>query len=191
MISKYNLGEFMSNTTDLQSLGTKNSDATFLMEGLISEIEAINDYSYSISLTENKEVKDILYHIMKEEKEHYGSFLEALRTIDSEFCSAAENVSRQLKITSKNSYTEYFIGRENKLLLLTSIRNAIKGELDAIILYDKFLINVKSNELFKTIKKISINEKEHVEELTRLLNLLDIDKYEPEDLSQCYPPNNK
>lgn len=58
-----------------------DNDATFLMEGIISEISAINDYSYSLNLTENKEIKDILYHIMKEEKEHYGSFLEALRAI--------------------------------------------------------------------------------------------------------------
>ncbi|EKQ57994.1 MULTISPECIES: ferritin family protein [unclassified Clostridium] len=164
----------MNNTSDIQFLGNRNNnDATFLMEGLISEIEAINDYDYSLTLTENEEVRKILSHIRNEEVGHYFSFLEALRKIDNEFNTAAQAIQKQINIQSKINYNEYSCIKENKVLLFTSIRNAIKGELDAIILYNKFLNEVKSNELFKIIKVIDINEKEHVEELTRLLVLLE------------------
>lgn len=173
----------MSYTTILQC--QNNNDITFLMEGMISEITAVNDYSYSLSLTENKEIKDMLYHIMKEEKKHCGSFLKALQKTDKEFFSAYEHADKQLKNTSKISYNEYSGGKENKLLL-TSIRNAIKDELEAIILYTNFLENVKSNELFKVIKVISINKKEHIEKLTRLLNLIDSDSYIAEDLPSSH-----
>lgn len=178
------LGVFMSYTTILQC--QNNNDATFLMEGMISELTAINDYSYSLSLTENKEIKDVLYHIIKEEKEHYGAFLEALRSIDKELYSAYQQVNKQVNITQKNTYNEYLNGKENKTLLMTSIRNAIKGELEAIMLYTNFLDNVKSNELFKIIKVITLNEKQHVEELTKLMNLIDTDSYIGEKLpSSC------
>lgn len=64
----------MSYTANRQPKGILKDDETFLREGLISEIVAINDYSHFLNLTENKEVKDIFCHIMQEEKEHYGWF---------------------------------------------------------------------------------------------------------------------
>lgn len=164
----------MSYTTILQC--QNNNDITFLMEGMISEITAVNDYSYSLTLTENKEIKDILYHIMKENKKHYGAFLKALQSTDKEFSSTSQDIDNQTKNDSKISHNEYLGSKESKLLL-TSIRNAIKDELEAIILYTNFLDNVKSNELFKIIKVISLNKKEHIEKLTKLLNLIDSDSY--------------
>jgi rubrerythrin len=164
----------MSYTTILQC--QNNNDITFLIEGMISEITAVNDYSYSLTLTENKEIKDILYRIMKENKKHYGAFLKALQSTDKEFSSTSQDIDNQTKNNSKISYNEYLGSKESKLLL-TSIRNAIKDELEAIILYTNFLDNVKSNELFKIIKVISLNKKEHIEKLTKLLNLIDSDSY--------------
>lgn len=74
----------MSYTTNRQPQGISKNIETFFREGLIAEIVAINDYSYFISLTDNKEVKDIFHHIMEEEKRHYGLFLQALRSVDKE-----------------------------------------------------------------------------------------------------------
>ncbi len=144
----------MSYTTNRQPQGILQNDETFLREGLIAEIVAINDYSHFLNLTENKEMRDIFHHIMEEEKEHYGLFLEALRAIDPEQCTISKDVDEHVNISEKNSYKDYSSGKENKYLLLTYIRDAIKGELEAIILYEDFLSNVKSEELFKLIKKI-------------------------------------
>ncbi|WP_243176624.1 hypothetical protein [Clostridium gasigenes] len=60
----------MSYTTNRQPQGIVIDETNFLREGMIAEIVAINDYSTFIKLTNNKEVKDIFYHIMEEEKEH-------------------------------------------------------------------------------------------------------------------------
>lgn len=61
----------------------------FFMQGMISEIEAINDYSYSLYFTENKEIKDVLYHIMKEDKEHVEELTRLLNLIDKDSYSSA------------------------------------------------------------------------------------------------------
>ncbi len=169
----------MSYTTILQC--QNNNDITFLMEGMISELTAVNDYSYSLTLTENKKVKDTLYQIMKENKKHYGAFFKALQTTDKEFFSASQHIDDRNKNNLKISNNEYLDSKESKLLL-TSIRNAIKDELEAIMLYTNFLDNIKSNELFKIIKVISLNKKEHIEKLTKLLNLIDSDSYIAEAL---------
>lgn len=169
----------MSYTTDRQPQGILKNDETFLREGLIAELVAINDYSHFLKLTENKEVKDMFYHIMEEEKEHYGLFLEALRIIDKEQCTLAQDVDEHFHITMKNYYKEYYSAKENKGLVLTYIRDAIKAEFEAIILYEDFLNNIESKKLFALIKKITLEEKEHVEELTKALVILDKDKYGP------------
>ena len=169
----------MSYTTNRQPQGILKNDETFLREGLISEIVAINDYSNFLNLTDNKEMRDIFHHIMEEEKEHYGLFLEALRTIDPEQCALSKDVNEHVTISGKNSYKEYSISKGSKASLLTYIRDAIKGELEAIVLYEDFLNNVQSQKLFKLIKKITLDEKEHVEELTKALVILDKDEYGP------------
>lgn len=169
----------MSYTTDRQPQGFLKSDETFLRESLISEIVAINDYSNFLKLAENKEIKDLFYHIMKEEKEHYGLFLEALRNLDKDQSKLAQNVDEDINITMKNSYKEYYSGKENRSLLLLYIRKAIKGELEAIILYNSFLNSIESKKIFNLVKKVTMDEKEHVEELTKALIILDKDEYGP------------
>lgn len=169
----------MSYTTNRQPQGILQNDETFLREGLVAEIVAINDYSHFLNLTDNKEMKEIFHHIMEEEKEHYGLFLAALRTIDIEQCTLSKDADEHVTISAKNSYKDYSNGKENKNLLLTYIREAIKGELEAIILYEDFLSNVQSKELFELIKEITSDEKEHVEELTKALVILDKDEYGP------------
>ncbi|ADL53712.1 ferritin family protein [Clostridium cellulovorans] len=169
----------MSYTTNRQPQGILKNDETFLREGLVAEIVAINDYNHFLTFTENKEVRDIFHHIMKEEKEHYGLFLQALRTIDSEQENLSKDMAEHIKISAKHSYKDYSGGKENRSLLLTYIREAIKGEFEAIILYEDFLSNTQNKALFKLIKEVTSDEKEHVEELTRALILLDKDKYGP------------
>lgn len=169
----------MSYTTNRQPQGILKNNETFLREGLISELVAINDYSHFLSLTDHKDLRDIFYHIMKEEKEHYGLFLEALRMTDKEEDKLANEVNENLNISTKNNYRDYSGGNENRNLLLTYIREAIKGELEAIILYNNFLDNIDNKELSVLIKSIAKDEKEHTEELTKALVILDRDEYGP------------
>ena len=168
----------MSYTTERQPQGILKNVETFLREGLIAEIVAINDYSHFISLTDNKEVKDIFNHIMEEEKEHYGLFLQALRSVDIEEAELEKEVKEHVKISFKDKYSD-FTNKKNKSNILMSIRNAIKGELEAIILYEFFTSNIPNSTIVKIIKEITRDEKEHVEELTKALTILDKDKYGP------------
>lgn len=168
----------MSYTTNRQPQGIIKNVETFLREGMIAEIVAINDYSHFISLTDNKEVKDIFYHIMEEEKEHYGLFLQALRCIDIEHRELEQEVKEHVHISSKEIYKDYS-NKKGKNNLLILIRDAIKAELEAIILYEFFTNNMEDSNIIKLIKDITRDEKEHVEELTKVLTLLDKDKYGP------------
>ncbi|MEG1002688.1 ferritin-like domain-containing protein [Clostridium sp.] len=168
----------MSYTTKRQPQGFIKSVEALLREGMIAEIVAINDYSNFISATDNKEVKDIFHHIMEEEKEHYGLFLEQLRKIDKEERELQEEIKKENTITSKQKYKESS-SKSTKGNLLDNIREAIKGELEAIILYEDLIQYIEDKSIVATIKYITKDEKEHVEELTKALLILDKDEYGP------------
>lgn len=167
----------MSYTTDRQPQGMERNIETFLREGMIAEIVAIDDYSHYISLTDNKEVKDIFYQIMKREKEHYGMFLEALRKVDKEEGEIKKRIYSEINIYSKQKYKESI--KAEKGDLLESIRVLIKGELEAVILYEAFLKDIKDQSVVSIISEIIKDEKEHVEELTKALTTIDEDSYGP------------
>lgn len=170
----------MSYTTDRQPQGIVKDVEGFLREGMIAEIVAINDYSNFISLTDNKEVRDIFHHIMEEEKEHYGLFLQALRCIDPEQEELEKEVKTHMSISSRAKYKyKYYNYEKDKNNLLTYIRESLKGELEAILLYEFFIANIENPSIKKIIKEITRDEKEHVEELTKALIILDTDKYGP------------
>lgn len=171
----------MSYTTNRQPQGTITDKVSFLREGMIAEIVAINDYSTFLTLTTNSEVRDILYHIMEEEKEHYGLFLDALRHYDKEQNKLKKEVKKQINIPNKDfgKYKDLNSSKGKDQNLLLHLRDAIKGELEAIILYETFIANISDTELTTLITKIISDEKEHVEELTLTLTLLDKDVYGP------------
>lgn len=169
----------MSYTTNRQPQGMLEAPEVFLREGMIAELVAINDYSHFINATDNKEVKEIFYHIMEEEKEHYGKFLTALNDIDKEEALIAKRVKEELKFSPKEKLKEEFHGKTAKNNILVDIREAIKGELEAIILYQSFIADLDEEKLISVIKDIIIDEKEHVEELTTVLTMLDRDGYGP------------
>lgn len=169
----------MSYTTERQPQGITTEQTGFLREGMIAEIVAINDYSSFISLTNNKEVKDIFYHIMKEEKIHYGMFLDALRKYDKEEDELKDEVNDHVNIPNKDigKYKDLWTSKEKSENLLITLRDAIKGELEAIVLYKHFIENISDNDLIDVISKIIYDEKEHTEELTLALTLLDKNSY--------------
>ena len=168
----------MSYTTERQPQGKLKTNESLLREGLIAEVVAINDYSHFIEQTDNKEVKEIFHHIMEEEKEHYGLFLEQLRRIDPEQKEVQERVAEEESISSKEKIKEH----TNKNLrgnLLDNIRLAIKAELEAILLYDDLVEHLDDKEIIDVVRYVTREEKEHVEELTKALLILDKESYGP------------
>ena len=167
----------MSYTTKRQPQGITKNIGGFLREGLIAEVVAINDYSNFIESTENKQLKELFHHIMEEEKRHYSIFLTVLRSIYQEEKELAEGAEEHVKIEQKGKYVDFTNKVKKEVNLLVIIRNAIKGELEAILLYEDFVMNLCDENIAKIIKEIIKDEKEHVEELTRALIILDKDKY--------------
>ncbi len=167
----------MSYTTNRQPQGMSKGIEGFLREGLIAEAVAINDYSHFIASTENKELKEMFHEIMLDEKRHYSLFLEALRFVDEEQRSLAGKAKESVKISSKEKYKDYTFKYNKDVNILESIREAIKGEHEAILLYEEFVSNLESGSIVGVIKEIIRDEKEHTEELTRALIILDKDNY--------------
>lgn len=167
----------MSYTTNRQPQGLLKDKQTLLREGMISELVAINDYTKFISATDNKEIKDLFHHIREEEKHHYMEFLDALRSVDEEECKLSEESSDHIQISSKDKYKDEMHLKNSKSGLLTDIRDSIKGELEAIILYEDLISNLDDENLISLIRHIVKEEKEHTEELTRALLILDKDQY--------------
>lgn len=170
----------MSYTTNRQPQGISKNIKTLLREGMIAEIVAINDYSYFIGNTINKELRELFHHIMEDEKRHYGLFLQALRGLDEEEkeleYEAKEHVDISSKYKVKSDMTKDKNAKDN---ILEFIRDAIKGELEAIILYDSLVEMMKDEYVKNIINEITKDEKEHVEELTRALVILDMETYGP------------
>ncbi|WP_346938545.1 ferritin-like domain-containing protein [uncultured Clostridium sp.] len=167
----------MSYSTDRQPQGIAKSVEGFLREGLVAELVAINDYSHFIAITDNKELKELFHHIMEDEKRHYAMYLNALRCVDPEQAELEEEAREHVNISSKEKYKDYTNKYDKDVNLLVTIREGIKGELEAILLYEQFVRNLNNSTLAKIINEITRDEKEHVEELTRALVILDKDNY--------------
>ncbi|MEW8955259.1 ferritin family protein [Clostridium sp.] len=169
----------MSYTTNRQPQGLSKSIESLLREGMVAELVAINDYDHFIGVTENKDVRELFHHIMEDEKRHYGMFLEALRRIDEEEEELQQEAKEHVVIKSKLKHKTDNKKKASNYDILVFIREAIKAELEAIILYDSLTEIIEDQCINKIIKDITKDEKEHVEELTRALMILDEDTYGP------------
>ena len=167
----------MSYTTNRQPQGMSRNIKSLLREGAVAEIVAINDYSYFIRKTDIKDLKKLFHHIMEDEKRHYGMFLKALRNIDKEEKELEEEAKEHVNIFNKTKIKANESKSDNNSDILDFIRDGIKGELEAIILYDSLVEIIEDKCIKEIINEITRDEKEHVEELTRALLILDKDTY--------------
>ena len=165
----------MSYTSDRQPQGNVKRVESLLREGMIAEIIAINDYTVMINSISNEQVKELFTSIMQEEKKHYGMFLELLRLLDVEERDLSENAKNKIKICAKKRPYASQISNGD---ILSFIRDAIKGELEAIILYQDIASRFNNEKIVSVINKIIYGEKDHVEKLTRALTILDVDTYD-------------
>jgi rubrerythrin len=69
---------------NLESVKKKDLDKEILRAGIIAELDAINLYEQMAAMTKDKNIKNILLDIAKEEKTHVGEFLTLLQKNDRE-----------------------------------------------------------------------------------------------------------
>lgn len=173
----------MSYTTNRQPQGCPCPFTNLIREAMIGELVAINDYTYHIENSCIKEINDVWEHIAEDEKRHYGMFLKLLRKYDpiqySKFIEAKEHIN--LTTSVKLGPISHKINQKN---ILSFIRDDIKGELEAIILYEDHLFKIPFNDVKQTYFEIIEDEKEHVEELTLVLLNYEKDIYGPIDIEK-------
>jgi rubrerythrin len=63
-----------------------------------AELEAMNLYEAHIEATDNEEAKKLLAFIAKDEKEHFGLFMELIRRLDPQLAEEMEGVGPKLDL---------------------------------------------------------------------------------------------
>lgn len=158
-----------------QPQGTARLVTNKLREALTAELIAINGYEEHIANSTMREINSAWHSIMDEEKEHYGMFLTLLRKYDPEQYQAYQQHLNSAQNTRSSMQT--FVPNYDKQLILNNLREDIKGEFEASILYEDLAEQVTQKDVKDTLLFISNDEKEHVEHLTRLLLKYDPDRY--------------
>ena len=159
-----------------QPQGIALLDTNKLREILISEIDAINGYSNHIANSNMEDVNAAWKSIMGDEKKHYGIILLLLRKYDS-----AQNQAYKEHIGGKSgpkSPMQTYEPNYNKQIILNNIREDIKGELEAVILYEQQLAMIPYSDVRYALYSIINEEKGHAEHLTQLLLKYDEDAYD-------------
>lgn len=142
---------------------------------LIAEIDAINTYADHIANSNMEDVNKVWRDIIKDEKKHYGMILSLLRKYDPAQYQAYLN-HINIKLGPKSPMQEYKPNYD-KQIILNNIREDIKGEFEAVILYEQYLSIIPYVDVRDTLHYIINGEKNHTEYLTRLLLRYDKDKY--------------
>ena len=69
---------------NLEKIKKEDLDKEILRVGMIAELDAVNLYEQMAAMTENKNIKNLLLDIAKEEKTHLGEFQALLLEEDKE-----------------------------------------------------------------------------------------------------------
>jgi rubrerythrin len=157
-----------------QPQGTARKITNKLREIMIAEIVAINGYQSHIANSSMLSINEAWHRIMLDEKRHYDIALDLLRKYDPAQYKASliQHDDLLSPKTPLQSYTPCY----DRQIILNNIRDDIKGELEAVILYEEEIDAFTSYKDIKTALQSIINdEKEHAEHLTQILK-----KYENE-----------
>ncbi len=68
----------------LEKVRKEELDKEILRAGIIAELDAINLYEQMANMTENKDIKEVLLEVAREEKTHVGEFQTLLLKRDSQ-----------------------------------------------------------------------------------------------------------
>lgn len=72
-------------------------DKEILRAGIIAELDAVSFYEQMAALTENGNIKKVLFDIAKEEKTHIGEFQALLLKIDQEQLKEMEEGKKEVE----------------------------------------------------------------------------------------------
>ena len=81
----------------LKDLAKEEPDVELVRIGIIAELDAINLYEQLASLAKDELVRKVFLDIVKEEKEHFGEFMELLRNLDVEIEDAMEEGKEEVQ----------------------------------------------------------------------------------------------
>ncbi|GIM28578.1 hypothetical protein CPJCM30710_12440 [Clostridium polyendosporum] len=145
----------MSYTTNRQPQGRPLCYTNLIREAMIGELVAINDYTLHI-----EEVRILLHHIMEDEKRHYGMLLNCLRKIDEVQYEKSKEAIEHVNL--KNKYYKISSSFDSKIEgnVLIKLNEDIKGELEAIILYEQHLLEIPNEEVKEVFKELIDDEKD-------------------------------
>ncbi len=158
-----------------QPQGLAKTITNKLREALVAEIIAINGYAEHIANSDMEDVNTVWHRIMDDEKKHYGMFLSLLRKYDPAQNKAYnEHIEAAPRVTS---VMQIYSPKYSSQIILNNIREDIKGEFEASVLYEQLAGEVTNADIKRTLMAISDEEKGHSEHLTRLLLKYDSDRY--------------
>ncbi len=147
-----------------------------LREAMIAELIAINGYQNHIALCNIEPINEVLRHIMADEKKHYGLILNLLRKYDPDQEKQYAEHKKEASGTRSPLLFRYPV--PNNQTVLNNLREDIKGELEAVVLYEADLPRFPYHDVRVAIQSIINEEKGHAEHLTNLLQRYDPDPYE-------------
>jgi rubrerythrin len=101
-------------------------------------------------------------------------FLTLLRKYDPE---EYRGYSQHARDTFQKEEMQSYKPDYDKQLILNNIREDIKGEFEAVVLYEQLLMEAPYQDVKDVFRKVIPMEKEHAEHLTELLIFFDKDKY--------------
>ena len=82
---------------DLGKVGKENVDREILRAAVIAELDAINLYEQMAALAQDKNIREILLDVAKEEKTHVGEFQALLLNRDKEQVNELEAGREEVK----------------------------------------------------------------------------------------------
>ncbi|MEJ2248506.1 MAG: ferritin family protein [Candidatus Lokiarchaeota archaeon] len=82
---------------DISKIKKGNLDKQILRVGILAELDAINLYEQMADMTEDKNLKQVLLAVAKEEKEHVGEFQHLLLNRDKQQKEEMEDGAKEVK----------------------------------------------------------------------------------------------
>ena len=81
----------------LRDLGSSQPDVELVRIGIIAELDAINLYEQLAAIAKDDLVKRVFLDIAREEKEHFGEFLELLKSLDDDAGKSIDAGAEEVK----------------------------------------------------------------------------------------------
>jgi rubrerythrin len=162
-----------------QPQGTARQYINKLRQILIAEIIAINGYQSHIANSDMQDINNVWHSIMKDEKKHYGWILNLIKKYDPE--EYKQYLAHKADSTDLNTPMQKYTPESDSQIILNNLRDDIKGELEAVILYEEELPEFPYRDIRAVVRSITEEEKGHIEHLTKILLKYDPDTYDSLD----------